>query len=53
MGFQSRGSPNFEIFETPNLGVLRQIDIWVQALWLGTKNTIMGKLVASLKFRSW
>ncbi len=33
MGFQSCGSPNFEIFKTPNLGVPGQNDIWVQALW--------------------
>jgi hypothetical protein len=45
MGFQSCGSPNFENFgilgnfETPNLGVLGQNDIWVLALWPCIKNT--------------
>jgi hypothetical protein len=53
VGFQSRGSSNFENFETPNLGVLGQNGIWMLALWLGTKNTIRGKVVVSLKSRSW
>jgi len=39
MGLQSCGSPN--------LGVLRQNDIWVQTPWLDTENTIRGKVVAS------
>ncbi len=39
MGLPSCGSPN--------LGVLRQNDIWVQAPWLDTENTIRGKVVAS------
>ncbi len=30
----------------------KQNDIWVQAPWLGTKNIIMGKVMASPKFRS-
>jgi len=29
MVFQSFGSPNFGNFETPNLGVLGQNDIWM------------------------
>jgi hypothetical protein len=29
-------------------GVLKQNDIWVQAPWPGTKNTIRGKVVVSL-----
>jgi hypothetical protein len=53
MGLQSCGSPNFENFGTPNLGVQGQNDIWVQPLWLITKNTIMGKVVISPKFRPW
>jgi hypothetical protein len=32
-------------FRIPNLGVLGQNDIWVLALWPGTKNTIRGKVV--------
>jgi hypothetical protein len=28
-------------------------DIWVQAPWLGTKNIIRGKVVASPKFGLW
>jgi len=43
MGPQSSKSPNFENFRTPNLGVLRQNDIWVHAPWLCTKNTIRGR----------
>jgi hypothetical protein len=53
MGFQSFRSPNFENFETPNLGVRGQNDIWVLALWLNTKNTIRRKVVASPKSRPW
>jgi hypothetical protein len=37
MGLQSCGSPNFRNFETPNLRVLRQNDIWMQAPWLITR----------------
>jgi hypothetical protein len=44
MVFQNCKSPNFENFETPNLGVLRQNDIWVQAPWPNTNNTIKGKV---------
>jgi hypothetical protein len=47
MGLQSHKNPNFGNFRTPNLGVLRQNDIWVLAPWLGTKNIIRGKVVAS------
>jgi hypothetical protein len=32
---------------------LRQNDIWVLVLWLGTKYTIRGKVVTSVKPRSW
>ncbi len=49
MGLQSHGNPNFENFGTLNLGVLGQNDIWVLALWLGTKNIIRGKVMASPK----
>ncbi len=52
-GLQSRGSPNFGNFGTPNLGVLGKNEIWVQAPWLGINNTIRGKVVASRKSRSW
>jgi hypothetical protein len=34
-------------FQDSNLGVLEQNDIWMLAPWLGTKNTIRGKVVAS------
>ncbi len=47
MGLQSCKSFNFGNFRTPNLGVLGQDYIWVQALWPGTKNNIKGKVVAS------
>jgi hypothetical protein len=47
MGLKSCGSPNFGNFGT------RQNDIWVLALWLGTKNTIRGKVVASPKSGLW
>jgi hypothetical protein len=45
MGFQSCGSPNFENFGTPNFGVPRQNDIWVQAPWPSINNIIKGKVV--------
>jgi hypothetical protein len=48
IGLQSHGSPNLGNFETPNLGVSRQNDIWVQATWPSTKNIIRGKVVGSL-----
>jgi hypothetical protein len=35
------------------LGVWRQNDMWVLVPWLGTKYTIRGKVVASLKSRPW
>ncbi len=53
MGLQSRGSLHFKNFGTPNLGVLGQNDIWVLASWPGTKNTIKGKVVASVEFGPW
>jgi hypothetical protein len=43
MGLQSRGSPHFRNFETSNLGVLKQSEIWVLALWPDIKNTIRGR----------
>jgi hypothetical protein len=36
ISLQSRESLNFGNFKTPKLGISRQNDIWVQALWLGT-----------------
>jgi hypothetical protein len=39
----------FREFLDSNLGVSGQNDIWVLAPWLGTKNTIRGKVVASPK----
>jgi hypothetical protein len=30
MSLQNHASPNFENFETPNLGIQGQNDIWVQ-----------------------
>jgi hypothetical protein len=53
MGLQSCKNPNFENFMTPNLGIPKQNDIWVQAPWLGINNTIRGKVLASPKPRSW
>jgi hypothetical protein len=38
MGLQSHKSPNFK-----KLGILGQNEIWVQALWLGIKNTMRGE----------
>jgi len=43
MGFQSCKSPNLGNLGTPNLEVLRQNDIWVQAPWPSTGNTIRGE----------
>jgi hypothetical protein len=53
MGLQSHRRPHFENFETPNLGVSKQNDIWVQGMWLSTENTIRGKVVASPKSGLW
>ncbi len=53
MGLQSYRSLNFENFRTPNLGVLGQNNIWVQAPWLHIKNIIRGKVVASPKSGPW
>jgi len=53
MGLQSRKSPNFENFGTPNLEVSGQNNIWVHAPWLGTKNTKRGKVMASRKSGAW
>jgi len=50
IGLQSCRNPNFRNFETLDFGVPRQNDIWVQPSWLGTKNIIGGKVVASPKF---
>ncbi len=35
------------------VGISKQNDIWLLALWLGTKYTIRGKVVASPKFGPW
>jgi hypothetical protein len=53
MGFQSSRSPNFKNFGIPKLRVSGQNDTWVQTPWLGAKNTIRGKVVASPKSRPW
>jgi len=53
MSFQSHKSPNFEKFGTLNLGVPGQNDIWVQATWPKTKNTIRGKVMAFPKLGPW
>jgi hypothetical protein len=53
MGLQSHESPNFGTSETPTLGVPRQNDIWVLAMWPNIENTLRGKVVASPKFRLW
>jgi hypothetical protein len=46
------GVPLWE-FQDSHLGILRQNDIWMWALWRGTKYTIRGKVVASSKSRPW
>ncbi len=53
MGLQSRRSPNFKNFETPNLEVPRQNDIWMLAPWPGIENTIKGKVMVSSKSKPW
>jgi hypothetical protein len=53
MGLQGCKSFNFENFGFPNLGVLGQNDIWVQAPWLSTKNTIRAKVGAFPKTGLW
>ncbi len=53
MGLQNGESSHFGNFGTPNLGVLRQNDIWVQTPWPCINNIIKGKVVASPKFELW
>jgi len=43
MSIQSCESPSLGNFETLNLGVLGQNDIWVLALWPGAENIIRGR----------
>jgi hypothetical protein len=43
----------FREFRDSHLGVPGRNDIWVLAPWLGTKNTIRGKVVASPKSGLW
>jgi hypothetical protein len=52
MGFQSGGSPNFENFRTPNLGVSGKMTFDATP-WLIIDITIRGKVVASPKFELW
>ncbi len=47
-----RESQLWEFWDS-HLGVSGQNDIWVLVPWLSTKNTIRGKVVASLKSRLW
>jgi hypothetical protein len=49
MGFQRWENPNFENFKTPNFRIWGQKNIWMEASWLSTKNTIKGIVVVSLK----
>jgi hypothetical protein len=53
MGLQSRGSLNFDNFETPTWESREKNAIWIWALWSGTKYTIRGKVMASPKSGSW
>jgi len=53
MALQSVENPNFGSFRTPNLGVPRQNDIWMQPPWLIIEDTIRGKVVAAPKFEPW
>jgi hypothetical protein len=53
MALQNVKSPNFGNFGTPKLRDPWQNNIWMQPLWLITKNTIRGKVVASPKFGPW
>jgi len=50
LDLQSRKSHNYG---SPKLGVLRQNDIWVQALWSSIENIIRGKVVASSNSKPW
>jgi hypothetical protein len=43
----------FKVIRVSILRISRQNDIWVHAMWLGTKNTIRGKVVASPKSMLW
>jgi NADPH-dependent curcumin reductase CurA len=49
-GFPKSQESQFRV-KTPDLGVPRQNDIWVQLSWLGIENTIRAKVVACPKFR--
>jgi hypothetical protein len=55
---QSYGPPKlwesqFKKIRDSHLGVSKQNDIWVLAPWLGTKNNIRGKVLASPESGSW
>jgi hypothetical protein len=52
-GFPKSQEFQFWEFQDSHLGVLRQNDIWVVALWPSIENTIRGKVVASPKSKSW
>jgi hypothetical protein len=47
MGFQSCESSDFKNFEIPNFEVDGKKDLWVEAPWPSTENTIRGIVVAS------
>jgi hypothetical protein len=53
MHLQNHESFKFGNFWDSHLGVSKQNDIWVLALWLDTKNIIREKVVTSLNFKSW
>jgi hypothetical protein len=53
MGLQSRESPSFGNVGTPTWESQDKNDIRMLVLWLGTKYTIRGKVVASPKSEPW
>jgi len=50
-GFPKLRESQFQEFQDSPLRNLGENDIWVQRLWLVTKNTITRKVVASPRFR--
>jgi hypothetical protein len=44
---------NTKLWASKVVGVLGKNDIWVQAPWPGTNNTVRGKVVGSLKSKPW
>jgi len=53
MGLQNCKNPNFKNFKTPTWESWDKMTLGCMVPWLGTENTIRGKVVTSPKFGSW